>query len=79
MLNLDSPDHTRLRALVQKAFTPRIVQGLDYPSAMTFDDAGRLYILESHTVPVPLTKRRILKVVKEHLEEVELRGGAAPS
>ena len=57
----------------------RIVQGLDYPSAMTFDDAGRLYILESHTVPVPLTKRRILKVVKEHLEEVELRGGAAPS
>jgi glucose/arabinose dehydrogenase len=57
----------------------RIVQGLDYPSAIAFDDTGRLYILESHTVPVPLTKRRILKVVKEHLEEVELRGDAAPT
>jgi glucose/arabinose dehydrogenase len=57
----------------------RIVQGLDYPSSLTFDGAGRLYILESHTVPVPLTKRRILKVVGQHLEEVELKGGAAPT
>lgn len=57
----------------------RIVQGLDYPSSMAFDDAGQLYILESHTVPVPLTKRRILKVVGEHLEEVEMKGGAEPT
>src|SRR6185503_4167048 len=57
----------------------RIVQGLDYPSSLTFDDAGGLYILESHTVPVPLTKRRILKVVGEHLEEVEMKGGAEPT
>ena len=28
MLDLDAPDHTRLRALVQKAFTPRLVEGL---------------------------------------------------
>jgi cytochrome P450 len=28
MLNLDPPDHTRLRALVQRAFTPRFVEGL---------------------------------------------------
>ena len=57
----------------------RVVQGLDYPSAMTWDAAGTLYILESHTVPVPLTRRRILKVVKEHLEEVKLDGPDAPT
>ena len=28
MLNLDPPDHTRLRALVHKAFTPRIIENL---------------------------------------------------
>jgi cytochrome P450 PksS len=28
MLDLDSPDHTRLRALVHKAFTPRLVEGM---------------------------------------------------
>ena len=28
MLNLDPPDHTRLRRLVTKAFTPRVVEGL---------------------------------------------------
>src|SRR6516165_12575589 len=26
MLDLDSPDHTRLRALVHKAFTPRMIE-----------------------------------------------------
>jgi glucose/arabinose dehydrogenase len=57
----------------------RIVQGLSYPSSIAFDGAGRLYILESHTVPAPLTHRRILKVVKEHLEEVKLSGPAAPT
>lgn len=28
MLNLDAPDHTRLRALVHKAFTPRVIEEL---------------------------------------------------
>ena len=57
----------------------RVVQGLDYPSAMTWDAEGSLYILESHTVPVPLTTRRILKVVGEHLEEIKMEGAGAPT
>src|SRR5262245_10110888 len=28
MLDLDAPDHTRLRSLVHKAFTPRLIEGL---------------------------------------------------
>ena len=28
MLDLDAPDHTRLRALVHKAFTPRLVESM---------------------------------------------------
>ncbi|HMQ27327.1 MAG TPA: hypothetical protein PKA98_15150, partial [Acidimicrobiales bacterium] len=28
MLNVDPPDHTRLRRLVSKAFTPRMIEGL---------------------------------------------------
>jgi len=57
----------------------RVVQGLDYPSSMTWDADGRMYILESGTVPVPTAKRRILRVVKEHLEEIPLTGPDAPT
>ena len=35
-----------------------VVEGLDFPSSMTWDDQGRLYVLESHTVPVPMLKRQ---------------------
>src|SRR5688572_32090757 len=55
----------------------RVVQGLDFPSSMAWDAEGSLYILESHTVPVPMTYRRILKVVGQHLEEVKMDGPEA--
>jgi cytochrome P450 len=38
MLNADPPDHTRLRRLVSKAFTPRMVEGLR-PRAQAICDA----------------------------------------
>jgi glucose/arabinose dehydrogenase len=58
----------------------RVVEGLNYPSSMTWDDQGRLYILESHMVPVPVLEPRLLRVaVGGKLEELELEGGGAPS
>lgn len=38
MLNLDQPDHTRLRTLVHKAFTPRIIEGLHSLIQRTADE-----------------------------------------
>lgn len=39
-----------------------VVRGLNYPSAMTFDEYGNLYILESHTIPIPLLSPRVIRV-----------------
>jgi len=39
-----------------------VVRGLNYPSAMTFDEYGNLYILESHTIPIPHLAPRVVKV-----------------
>jgi cytochrome P450 PksS len=62
MLNLDPPDHTRLRALVQKAFTPRMVEQLrPRIEALTNDllDAvqgqGRMDLIRDYALPLPAT------------------------
>jgi cytochrome P450 PksS len=62
MLDLDPPDHTRLRALVQKAFTPRLVEQLrPRVEALANDllDAargrGRLDLIRDYALPVPTT------------------------
>jgi cytochrome P450 len=62
MLDLDPPDHDRLRALVQKAFTPRLVEGLR-PRVQTLADGlldglrGRpqFDLIRDYALPVPTT------------------------
>ena len=61
MLDLDAPDHTRLRALVQKAFTPRLVEGLRpriHALANELLDRGgegRMELVGGFALPIPLT------------------------
>ena len=62
MLDLDSPDHTRLRALVHKAFTPRLIEQMrDEIQALTNEllDAaepkGGMDLIADFALPLPLT------------------------
>jgi glucose/arabinose dehydrogenase len=58
----------------------RIVNGLNFPSAFTWDAAGNLYILESHTVPVPMLKPKIVRVsTSGAIDRVRLEGPNAPN
>jgi cytochrome P450 len=61
MLDLDPPDHTRLRALVQKAFTPKLVEqlrariselcdGLLAPAAAR----GHIELVREYALPLPM-------------------------
>ncbi len=61
MLKLDPPDHTRLRALVHKAFTPRLVAGLQariQAIAETLLDAveakGEMDLIGDYAFPLPI-------------------------
>ncbi len=73
MLDLDSPDHTRLRALVHKAFTPRMIEQMrDQIQALTNEllDAaepnGGMDLIADFALPLPLTMiGRILGVPAE--------------
>ncbi len=62
MLNLDPPDHPRLRALVHKAFTPRLieqmrerVQGLTDELLDGVQDRGRMDLIRDYALPLPTT------------------------
>lgn len=58
----------------------RIVNGLNFPSAFTFDDAGNIYILESHTVPAPMLKPKVVRVTAAGaIDRVRLDGADAPN
>jgi cytochrome P450 len=61
MLDRDPPDHTRLRSLVSKAFTPRVVDGLR-PRIQTMVDelitraeaVGTMDLIEEFAYPIPV-------------------------
>ena len=62
LLDLDPPDHPRLRALVQKAFTPRIIeqmreriQGLTDEFLDKVQDRGRMDVIRDYALPLPTT------------------------
>ena len=60
MLFLDPPDHTRLRSLVTKAFTPRAIAALEDPVRAMVDEmldelapAGRADLMRAFAYPLP--------------------------
>src|SRR5262245_320922 len=62
MLDLDPPDHTRLRALVHKAFTPRLVEQLRPRIELLTDSLlaqargrGGMDLIRDFALPVPTT------------------------
>lgn len=64
MLGADPPDHTRLRSLVAKAFTPQIVEGLrsristiadNLVSAAIARDASGMDLVSQFSYPLPVT------------------------
>ena len=62
MLNTDAPDHTRLRTLVHKAFTPNLVERLRERIQSVCDELldklatnGRMDAMSGYALPLPLT------------------------
>ena len=62
LLDLDPPDHTRLRALVYKAFTPRLIeqmreriQKLTNELLDAVQDRGSLDLIQEYALPLPTT------------------------
>ena len=62
MLDLDSPDHTRLRALVHQAFTPRIVEQMRLRVQTLADELldavarkDEMDLIRDYALPLPMT------------------------
>lgn len=62
MLDVDAPDHTRLRALVHKAFTPRLIEEIRQRIQSLTDDLidaaerrGRMDLIRDYALPIPTT------------------------
>jgi cytochrome P450 PksS len=62
MLDVDPPDHTRLRQLVHRAFTPRLVerlrgriQSLTEELIVAAERRGRMDLIADYALPIPTT------------------------
>ncbi len=62
MLDLDAPDHTRLRGLVHKAFTPRLVEQMGERIRRLTESLldpvagrGRMDLIRDYALPIPST------------------------
>ena len=62
MLDLDPPDHTRLRALVHKAFTPRLIEQMQTRVQTLADELlaavaqkGEMDLIRDYALPLPMT------------------------
>jgi cytochrome P450 len=62
MLDLDPPDHTRLRSLVHKAFTPSLVEQMRSRTQALADElldrvvsAGEMDLIKDFALPLPMT------------------------
>ncbi len=62
MLDLDAPDHTRLRALVHKAFTPRLVEQMRARMQTLADELldgvasrNEMELINDYALPLPMT------------------------
>ena len=62
MLDLDPPDHTRLRSLVHKAFTPRLIEQMQMRVQTVADELldavsqkGRMDMIGDYALPLPMT------------------------
>lgn len=62
MLDLDAPDHTRLRALVHKAFTPRLIEQMreriEQLTNNLLDEVerkGKIDLVRDYALPIPST------------------------
>jgi len=61
MLDLDPPDHTRLRGLVHKAFTPRLIEQMQTRVQTIADEAldavsrkGEMDLIGEYALPIPM-------------------------
>ena len=83
MLGQDPPEHTRLRGLVNQAFTPRIVQGLEARMHAIAGDLvaaaverGEVDLVEALTYPLPVIDRKSTRLNSSHIQKSRMPSSA---